>query len=108
MPGILEHRRRRSSRVQHREQEVFGAEKFVLKLGHFALRGIDRLAKICAQVRGRAAVHACASGELGFELLFELSRIYSQTLEHRASETISLPEQSQQKVLGGNFRMIRF
>ena len=87
---------------------MLGAEEFVLKLGHFAFRGIDRLAKIGAQVRGRAAVHGCASGELGFELLFELGRIYSQTLEHRSSQTIRLPEQRQQKVLGGNLRMIRF
>ena len=58
---ILQHRCRRGSRVQDGKEEVLGAEEFVLQLGHFAFRGIDRLAKIGAKVRGSAAMHGGAS-----------------------------------------------
>ena len=63
---------RRAAAVQQTEQQMFGADVFVLEFGGLGLRGVERLAQIGAGVRFAAALHFVTPREFRFQIRFQL------------------------------------
>ena len=93
--------------AEQAKQEMLGADVIVFEFASFSLRGIEGLLESGAekQICGTGALDFMATGQLAFEVGFELGGGHADFFEQVRNEAVGLANQRQEEVFAVHFLM---